>query len=129
MPHLSLEYSANLDDIIDVSQLADALRGAMIETGIFPLAGVRVRAIRCETYAIADGDARHGFVDMVVRLGAGRSPDAKRTAADIIFKSAEAALANVMAKHPIGLSLEMREIDPELSFKTNTIRDHLPDGA
>jgi 5-carboxymethyl-2-hydroxymuconate isomerase len=31
-----------------------------------------------------------------------------------------------MARHSIALSFEMRDIDPDLSPKTGTIRDHLP---
>ena len=37
------------------------------------------------------------------------------------------AAAPALAQHPIALSLEVRDIDPELSPKTGTIRDHLTD--
>ena len=36
MPHISIEYSANLDDIVDVGGLCETLRVAGIETGVFP---------------------------------------------------------------------------------------------
>ena len=125
MPHVSLEYSRNLEDAVDVAALCDALRRAAIETGVFPLAGVRVRAFAADHASIADGDPKHGFVDVSVRLRAGRDLDTRRRAAQHVFDAAQAFLAPVMATRSLALSLEMRDIDPELSPKTGTIRDHL----
>ena len=44
-----------------------------------------------------------------------------------LFEAARTFLAPALARHPIALSLEVRDIDPELSPKTGTIRDHLTD--
>ena len=129
MPHFSIEYSANLDDDLDMTAFCDCLRRAGIETGVFPLAGIRVRALRCDSYSIADGDPHHGFIDISVRLGRGRSDEVKKSATEHIFAAARGFLAPVLEKRPIGLSLEMREIDPDLSPKHNTIRDHLGPGS
>ncbi len=35
-------------------------------------------------------------------------------------------MAPALARHSIALSVEMRDIDPALSPKSGTIRDHLP---
>src|SRR5436853_3045837 len=72
MPHFTIEYSGNLDDRVDMGAVVEVVRKAAVETGIFPLGGIRVRAVRCEHYAIADGGADLGFLDMVLRLGEGR---------------------------------------------------------
>ncbi|WP_419910242.1 5-carboxymethyl-2-hydroxymuconate Delta-isomerase [Hoeflea sp.] len=127
MPHFSIEYSANLDAHVDMSGLCEHLRKAGIETGVFPMAGIRVRAIRCEHYAIADGEPDHGFIDISVRLRGGRPLEARKAATEAIFEAARAYLEDVIRTRPIALSLEMRDIDPELSPKLNTIRDHVKD--
>jgi 5-carboxymethyl-2-hydroxymuconate isomerase len=129
MPHFSIEYSANLDGDLDMNDFCDCLRRVGIETGVFPLAGIRVRALRCDAYSIADGDPRHGFVDIHVRLGRGRDLETRRRATAQIFEAAKNYLAPAFKNRPIGLSLEMREIDPDLSPKHNTIRDHLGPGS
>jgi 5-carboxymethyl-2-hydroxymuconate isomerase len=72
MPHFTIEYSANLDGRIDMGEVVEVVRKAAVETGIFPLGGIRVRAVKCEHYAIADGSPNRGFLDMVLRLGEGR---------------------------------------------------------
>ena len=72
MPHFSIEYSANLDERLDMAEVCEIVRKAAGETGIFPIGGIRVRAIRCEHYAIADGKPDYGFLAMLLRLGEGR---------------------------------------------------------
>ncbi len=125
MPHFTIEYSANLDGQIDMASFCDCLRLAGLETGIFPLAGIRVRAIRCEIFSIADGDPKHGFIDISVRLRGGRDLDTRKNATARIFAAAEEYLGALLSTRSLALSLEMRDIDPELSPKRNTIRNHL----
>lgn len=125
MPHFQIEYSANLETVVDMGAFCEAIRkkAASIET--FPMPGIRVRATRVDHYAIADGSPNHGFVDISVRLREGRSADVKQDAITQIFDAAKAFLEPAMATHSIALSTEMRNIDAALSPKCGTIRDHL----
>ncbi len=125
MPHVSVEYSANMEDRMDMQGFCDTLRLAAIKTGLFPVAGIRVRAIRADHVSIADGSDKHGFIDISVRLRAGRPKQLKHEATLAIFEAARDNLEPVFARHPVALSIEMRDIDPELSPKFGTIRDHL----
>ena len=125
MPHFSIEYSANLEDMVDIAALCDHLRRAAIDTGVFPMPGIRVRAFRADHVSIADGDAKHAFLDLSIRLRGGRAPEAKARATQAVFDALKAFMAPALASHSIALSVEMRDIDPELSPKTGTIRDHL----
>ena len=126
MPHFSIEYSANLEEMVDIAALCDHLRRAAIDTGVFPMPGIRVRAFRATHVSIADGNAKHAFVDLSIRLRAGRAPEAKTRATEAVFDALKAFMAPALARHSIALSVEMRDIDPDLSPKTGTIRDHLP---
>lgn len=125
MPHLIVDYSANLEEEIDISGFCDCLRQAAVRIDAFPSAGVRVRAVPAPHWSIADGNPQHGYIDISVRLRAGRSDDEKAAATKAIFDAAHEFLAPVMALRPLALSLEMRDIDPALSPKAGTIRDHL----
>lgn len=129
MPHLSFEYSPGLETVADLPAFAAAMRDAMAATGLFPLGGVRVRGHRADVCLVADGGP-HQFMDIAVRLGAGRSLEAKRAAAEALYAAAEGFLKPCLAGRAFALSLEMREIDPELSIKRfNTIHDHLKTGG
>ena len=125
MPHLTIEYSSNLDGDIDIAAFCESLRCAMVETGAFPMAGIRVRALRCEHWAIADGEPTHAFIDMSIRLRAGRSDAVRKAAVSHVFSAAETFLRDILNVHSLALSIEMREIDPDLSLKTGSVRKHL----
>jgi len=125
MPHISIEYSANIDTDVDLSDFCECLRRTATDIDAFPVPGVRVRALRAEHYAIADGQAQHGFIDISVRLRGGRDLTVRKAATDRLFQAAKEYLAPVMERRSIALSLEMRNIDPELAPKTGTIRDYL----
>ena len=97
MPHFTIEYSANLDGRIDIGAACEVVRKAAVETGIFPLGGIRVRAIRCEHYAIADGSKDFAFLDMVLRLGEGRDLPTRKKAGEHIFQALSRHLDPVFA--------------------------------
>lgn len=126
MPHLSIEYSRNLEARLDMPGLLVALRDAAVATGVFPPAGIRVRAFAADHVLIADGQPGHAFIDISVRLRGGRSAADKARATAAIFAAAEAFCAADLAQNSLMLSLEMRDIDPALSPKTSSIRRFLP---
>jgi 5-carboxymethyl-2-hydroxymuconate isomerase len=97
VPHFTIEYSANLDQRVELADVVEIVRKAAVETSIFPLGGVRGRAVRCEHYAIADGDPNLGFLDLVLRLGEGRDLATRKRAGEHIFKALSAFLDPVFA--------------------------------
>ena len=125
MAHFTIDYSPNLEGKLDFADFCNAIRIAAVETGVFPVAGIRVRATACNHVSIADGNPQHGFIDISIRLRAGRSDDAKKSATAHVFEAARTFLEPALSSNPIALSLEMRDIDPDLSPKTGTIRDYL----
>ena len=125
MPHFTIEYSANLEELLDMGKLVEVVRSAAVETAIFPLGGIRVRAIRCEHYAIANGDPGFGFLDMVLRLGEGRDLATRKKAGEHIFRALSAHLDPVFASRRFALSFDMQINDKETSFKRNNIHEAL----
>ncbi|WP_422039530.1 5-carboxymethyl-2-hydroxymuconate Delta-isomerase [Roseibium sp.] len=125
MPHISIEYSANLEQRTDIQALCDVLRSEAAGIEAFPTPGIRVRALRADHFSIADGDPKHAFVDISVRLRAGRPDDVKKDAVKRLFDAAQTFLKPVLETSSLALSLEMRDIDPDLSPKTGSIREHL----
>lgn len=125
MPHFQIDYSGNLEDAVDMGAFCQLIRKTAAGINSFPMAGIRVRAVRVDHYAIADGDPKHGFVDISIRLRGGRTPEVKADATQRIFDAARDFLTPVMDSRSIVLSLEMRDIDPDLSPKIGSIRAHL----
>ena len=56
MPHFIVEYTANLEAEGDLPGLLGKINQAMIHHGgVFPIGGIRSRAIRLDCYRMADG--------------------------------------------------------------------------
>ena len=125
MPHFTIEYSANLDARLDMAAVVEVVRKAAVETGVFPLGGIRVRAIRCEHYAIADGRPNFGFLAMVLHLGEGRDLATRKRAGEHIFRRLSDHLDPVFASSRFALSFDMQVIDKETSWKRNNIHEAL----
>jgi 5-carboxymethyl-2-hydroxymuconate isomerase len=123
MPHFSIEYSGNIEPSVDIAAVCELLRKAAVETGIFPLGGIRVRAIRCEHFAIADGRADLGFLDVLLRIGEGRDLATRRAAGAHIFAALSAHLDPVFAQSKFALSFDIQINDKETSWKRNNIHD------
>src|SRR6266705_5959381 len=99
-----------------MGKVVELVRNAAVQTGIFPLGGIRVRAIRCEHYAIADGRKNFGFLDMVLRLGEGRDLATRKKAGEQIFRALSAHLDPVFANGKFALSFDMQINDKETSW-------------
>lgn len=124
---MAIEYSANLDASVDMRSLCALVSRTILDTGLFEPGAVRVRAFRAEAYAVADQLPENGFIDMNFRIGRGRSAEEKKRAGEAIFAAVSAYLAPLFATPHFALSLEIREIDAELSWKKNAIHPRLRD--
>ena len=125
MPHFTIEYSANLEKRVDMAAVVELVRKAAVETGIFPLGGIRVRAVKCEHYAIADARQDYGFLDMVLRIGEGRDLPTRQKAGEHVFQALSKHLDPVFAASKFALSFDMQINDKDTSWKRNNIHEAL----
>src|SRR5262249_29148237 len=73
MPHITVEYTANLKPEADIPGLLAKINDVLIaQNGVFPVGGIRSRAIELSDFRIADGAADDAFVHVTVKIGAGR---------------------------------------------------------
>ncbi|MEO5620082.1 MAG: 5-carboxymethyl-2-hydroxymuconate Delta-isomerase [Cypionkella sp.] len=125
MPHLTIEYSANLDTKSDIAGLCRSLHAAMLATGLFELGAIRVRALCADSYAVADLLDQNAFADLRLRIGAGRSEADKARAGELIFAAATTHFAPLFETPHFALTLDISEIHPKLSWKKNAIHPRL----
>lgn len=125
MPHFTIEYSSNLDGRLDMARLCEAVHDALTHCGLFELGAIRVRAIRSGDYAIADRLPQNAFVDMSLRMGTGRTANDRERVGAEIFETVSHLLQPLLAEPYFALSLEVREIDPVLSWKRNAMHPRL----
>jgi 5-carboxymethyl-2-hydroxymuconate isomerase len=123
MPHIIIEYSANLDDSLDIRALVDDLHAAALATGLAEVPALRTRVERREIYKVAEGNPANGFVHVTARLREGRSDEQRRTLGQSLLEATNKRLERAYANHPIALTVEVHEIDPDMTFRRNTIRE------
>ena len=128
MPHIIAEYSANLEDHLDVQRLVDDLHQAAIDSKVAELVGIRTRAERREHFRVADGNPANGFVHITARLRIGRTEEQRTALGQALLAAADKRLATVYPTHPIGLTVEIHEID-DMTFRRNTLRERAQSAA
>ncbi len=129
MAHIVIEYSANLRGQFDLDSFLRAVHGAALATGVFPVGGIRTRAYEAQHYVIADAHPDNGFVHMSLKVGHGRDVATRKKACEAIFEVACQQLAALYERLPLGIALEMQEIDPVLTFKKNNLHEYVKQRA
>ncbi|MDP6109572.1 MAG: 5-carboxymethyl-2-hydroxymuconate isomerase [Rhodospirillales bacterium] len=124
MAHAIIEYSANIEDRLKLDELIEKIHNAAINSGVFPIGGMRTRAARRDHYRIADGHPDNGFVHVLMKLGPGRDVATKKKAQDFIFAAIDEHLLPLVKKCPLAVSFEMVEL-PENRINQNNIHDYL----
>lgn len=123
MPHLKIEYTANLDAHADVAALCKALSHTLVtlEDGagklVFPLYGTRVLAYPAAQYAVADGEQGRVFVYLNLRITPGRSPALVQAVGEAVLASAQAFLAPALTRLPVRVTLHIDEAPPSYEGK------------
>lgn len=125
MAHIVIEYSTGLRERLDVPAFLSAVHQAALATGVFPIGGMRTRAYVAEHYVIADGHPDNAFVHLSLKVGHGRDLETRKRACEAIFEAACRYLAPIFEAVPLGISLEMQEIDPVLTCKKNNLHDYV----
>lgn len=124
MPHIVVEYSANLEDHIDVGELLTSIHAAAASHALVPLAGLRTRAVKREQYVVANGDARNLFVAVIARLNGDRGQESLLEIRDLLMAVCSDSLRQIREEQPLALSVEVQAIDAAMRINDNSIRDH-----
>ena len=125
MPHLIIEYSANVAERVGIDDLVGTLHEAALATGLAPLDALRTRAVARRHYAIADRHPDNGFVAVVARFGAGRADPDKQRFVSALMAALDEQLGD--ARRTMMLSVEYQEIDPEFRENRNHLRSVVAD--
>ncbi|WLH80772.1 MULTISPECIES: 5-carboxymethyl-2-hydroxymuconate Delta-isomerase [unclassified Pseudomonas] len=110
MPHLHLEYTANLTQL-DTDKALLRLNHALVASGQFGAEfDIKSRACKVENFRVGTGLNERGFVAVRLALLSGRSPQAKKQLSESLL-----AVLQELSVWPEGvqvqLSVELLDID------------------
>jgi 5-carboxymethyl-2-hydroxymuconate isomerase len=121
LPHITLEYSANLDEAMSIKDLVGDVHRAVLATGTFKIGAVRTRAARRDIFVVADGDPENAFINVVARIGRGREVEKRRGLAQAIMTALEAQTATLAQSRGLALSVYVEEIDEDGALRKNNL--------
>ncbi|MEM8562473.1 MAG: 5-carboxymethyl-2-hydroxymuconate isomerase [Pseudomonadota bacterium] len=122
MAHFIYEYSANLTpDELDLSGLMAKMHEQASASGIFPLKGLRSRAIRCDDFRVGDGNPDNAFINLSMKVGRGRDENTRLTVGRQLFEVLLSHFDELQRRRAIAISFEMRELEEHVKFNHNTL--------
>ena len=125
MPHFIAECTDNIKQEAKLKELFAKVNACLADSGVFPLGGIRSRAIYLDTYQMADGLHDYAFVHMTLKIGAGRPLEVRQREGEKLFAVITEHFEQLSAQRLLALSFEMQELDPVLNFKKNNVHAFL----
>ncbi|WP_174874820.1 5-carboxymethyl-2-hydroxymuconate Delta-isomerase [Vogesella oryzae] len=77
MPHLTVEYSANLPQL-PAAPLLQQLNDVLLASGLFAGPDIKSRAVPLPVFLVSDEPEGHAFVHVKLALLSGRPPEVKK---------------------------------------------------
>ncbi|MCF4997625.1 5-carboxymethyl-2-hydroxymuconate isomerase [Pseudomonas syringae] len=117
MPHLHMEYTANLPQLnADVALIR--LNNTLVGSGQFGAeSDIKGRAVKVETFKVGTAMAERGFVHVKLALLSGRSPQIKKQLSESLLAVLQ-ELCEWPADVEVQLCVELLDIDRESYSKT-----------
>jgi 5-carboxymethyl-2-hydroxymuconate isomerase len=119
MPHLTLEYSDNID--FDVQPLLARLHGEIVATGAVNMKGLKSRALRHSDYRIADGYEGYAFVHLNILLREGRPVETQQEVARRAMAVLEDAFGARFELGYLSLSVDIKEMRTGIALTNHNI--------
>jgi 5-carboxymethyl-2-hydroxymuconate isomerase len=129
VPHITVEYSANLQEAVSIAKLVEDVHRAVLATGTFKVGAVRTRAERRDVFVVADGDPQNAFINVIARIGRGRPPEKRRGLAEAIMAVLEQETATLAASRGLALSVYVEEIDEDGALRKNNLHARMEQKA
>jgi 5-carboxymethyl-2-hydroxymuconate isomerase len=129
VPHITVEYSANLQEAVSIAKLVEDVHRAVLATGTFKLGAVRTRAERRDIFVVADGDPQNAFINIIARIGRGRPPEKRRGLAEAIMAVLDQETATLAASRGLALSVYVEEIDEDGALRKNNLHARMEQKA
>jgi 5-carboxymethyl-2-hydroxymuconate isomerase len=125
MPHIVVEYSANLEKRLDMVQLVKDVHEAVLSSKVFEIGAVRTRAAPRANYVIAGGDPDNGFIHVELTIAPGRDDATRKRVSQAVLDAVAKATHDVYARYGLALSVNVREIDNASATRLNNLHERM----
>ena len=121
MPHLTLEYSDNIE--VDIQPLLARLHEEVVATGAINLKGIKSRAIKHTQYRVADGDPDYAFVHVGLLIREGRPLEVQKETTQRVMKILKETFGHLFEKQKLSLTVDLKEMRDGIALTDHNIPD------
>ena len=127
MPHVVVQYTANLDPEARIDALCTALAEIIVAqrdgagARVCPIGGTRVLAYPTPHFAVADGAPDRAFVYLNVRIAAGRERALVAATGEAMMAVVRGHFAELFASRAVGITLQIDEGQPVFDAKHSNL--------
>jgi 5-carboxymethyl-2-hydroxymuconate isomerase len=111
MPHLTLEYTANIGEELVTPELFSHLHAVLAELAGIELSGCKSRAVRLDRFYLGDGSTPVAFAHLEVGIFAGRPGELKTAIAKRCLAALEEHLAPAACGLDLQITVEVRDME------------------
>jgi 5-carboxymethyl-2-hydroxymuconate isomerase len=119
MPHLTLEYTDNID--VDVQPLLAHLHEEIVATGAINLKGIKSRAICHTQYRIADGNPDYAFVHVGLLIREGRPIEVQKEATQRVMNILKETFGYLFETRKLSLTVDLKEMREGIALTEHNI--------
>lgn len=105
MPHVIIEYSANVRHMAEFAEITQIAHKIMIQSGLFSAADIKTRSYVTENFLVGEKGNEGSFVHVTVYLLEGRTTLQKQNLSEALRDAVQLPLKNVDQ-----LSIDIREL-------------------
>lgn len=126
MPHLVVQYTANLEPEAAIGALCKTLAEIIVAqrsagARLFPVGGTRVLAYPTPHFAVADGAADRAFVYLNMRIAGGRERALVAATGEALVAAVRSHFAAILARRPVGITFQIDEGVPVFDAKLGNL--------
>ena len=127
MPHVTIQYTANLDPEAKIDALCASLAEVICAQRdgegqrLFPIGGTRVLAYPACAFAVADSAPDRAFVYLNVRIAPGREPARVKATGEALITAVRSHFEALLASRPLGITLQIDEGAPAFDVKHSNL--------
>jgi len=121
MPHLTLEYTNNLE--FDVQELLARLHSELTATGAIKLKAIKSRAICHSDFRMADGNPQYAFVHVNLLIREGRPLEVQKDLTQRVLKVLEDTFGQRFEDGYLSLSVDIKEMRDGVALTHHNIPD------
>ena len=115
MPHLILEFSENVREVVVSTSLLEKLHRALGETESFELDRIKSRAVELQSFVVGNRGEESALVHATVVFSRGRSEPVRRVLGERLLAMLPSGGGN--GSLPISRSVEIRQFEEGMYFR------------